>query len=210
MELGAQAIDVLVGSWEGHLTCAETINLSLMASKQSDLRNEMQKSAAELALGCLQHCALLQPNDIRNALIQCRDYQLSTFELALVTVETNGVDRDGLIPEALFEVSKQWEWLHEKRTAKQLHRKDNPHTYEPLATPSFPQQAQQRAQQAVPPQGMPPGVPPPHNMNAHFSNLALGGAPYQMPYMVHPPPPVAQPQHANNPRGNLINEPGEV
>ena len=200
MELGAQAIDVLVRSWEGHLTCAETINLALMASKQSDLRNEMQKSAAELALSCLQHCALLQPNDIRNALIQCRDYQLSTFELALVTVETNGIDRDGLIPEALFEVSKQWEWLHEKRTPKNLHRKDNLQTYEALATPSFPP-----VQHRTPPPPHPNAQSSPYNMNAHFSNLALGGAPYQLPYMV-PPPPVVQPQ---NNRANLITEPSK-
>ena len=31
----------------------------------------------------------------------------------MTVVESNLIDRDSLIPEALFEVSKQWEWLHE-------------------------------------------------------------------------------------------------
>jgi hypothetical protein len=123
-EIGPTAIDVLVTSWEGHLTCSETIKLAHMVSKQSDLHNEMQKSAAELALSCLNHCSLLNPNDIRNALVQCREHSLSAFELALITVETNAIDRDGLIPEALFEVSKQWEWLHEYQTNSTMHRND--------------------------------------------------------------------------------------
>ena len=121
-EIGPTAIDVLVTSWEGHLTCSETIKLAHMVSKQSDLHNEMQKSAAELALSCLDHCSLLNPNDIRNALVQCREYSLSEFKQALITVETNAIDRDGLIPEALFEVSKQWEWLHEYQTNSTMHR----------------------------------------------------------------------------------------
>jgi hypothetical protein len=137
-EIGPTAIDVLVTSWEGHLTCSETIKLAHMVSKQSDLHNEMQKSAAELALSCLDHCSLLNPNDIRNALVQCREYSLSEFKQALITVETNAIDRDGLIPEALFEVSKQWEWLHEYQTNSTMHRKGNRKTFERLADPPLP------------------------------------------------------------------------
>ena len=113
MEIGSSAIDVLVASWQGHLTPSEAIKLALMASKQSDLQNEMRKSASELALSCLNHCSGLNLRDISNALIQCRDYSIRAFEKAMTVVESNLIDRDSLIPEALFEVSKQWEWLHE-------------------------------------------------------------------------------------------------
>ena len=113
MEIGSSAIDVLVASWQGHLTPSEAIKLALMASKQSDLQNEMRKSASELALSCLNHCSGLNLRDISNALIQCRDYSIRAFEKAMTIVESNLIDRDSLIPEALFEVSKQWEWLHE-------------------------------------------------------------------------------------------------
>ena len=73
----------------------------------------MQRAAAELALSCLNHCYSLKANDIRNALVQCRDYSPAMLEKACNAVEISALEtgRDRPIPEALFETSKQWEWL---------------------------------------------------------------------------------------------------
>ena len=130
--LGSIALDVLVTSWEGHLTCSETVSLALKASKaRYERHKEMQRAAAELALSCLHHCSSLHPNDIHNALIQCRQYSLPMLEKACSAVEISALEtgRDGPIPEALFATSKQWEWLYDMSTmndAENAQQNNNP------------------------------------------------------------------------------------
>ena len=107
--------------WAVHFFSFEIFLNLLIARKERD--REMQRAAAELALSCLNHCYSLKANDIRNALVQCRDYSPAMLEKACNAVEISALEtgRDRPIPEALFETSKQWEWLF---AISQLHDGD--------------------------------------------------------------------------------------
>ena len=145
----------------------------------------MQRAAAELALSCLHHCSNLTPNDIRNALIQCRDYSLPMLEKACNAVELSALEtgRDGPIPEALFETAKQWEWLYrmsaenEQPINAQNQQQNNlnaptQHSFQPLDQPQFDAQAAPaHANQVVN-----FGVPLNHlGLDFQFQNLHLQG-----------------------------------
>lgn len=184
MELGSIALDVLVTSWEGHLTCSETVILALKASKaRYERHREMQRAAAELALSCLHHCSSLTPNDIRNALIQCRQYSLPMLEKACNAVEISALEtgRDGPIPEALFETSKQWEWLYLTSNMNESDA-ETAHTNQQnnLIVNNRPKTSFQRLDEPLPdaPPGNPPlnyGLPLINQVDFQFQNMQLQG-----------------------------------
>ena len=53
MEIGSPAINILIDTWEGHLTPQEVASLADRASRCRDA--SMVRAAAELALSCLPH-----------------------------------------------------------------------------------------------------------------------------------------------------------
>nr|CAB3268068.1 zinc finger SWIM domain-containing protein 8 [Phallusia mammillata] len=111
MEIGSAALHILVDSWEGHLTPPETASLADRASRGRD--STTVRRAAELALSVLPQAAALNPNEISRALLQCKDQGAPMLEKACHAVEQAGRS-GGVYPEVLFEVAKQWEWIHQK------------------------------------------------------------------------------------------------
>lgn len=71
MEIGSSALQILVDSWEGHLTPPETASLADRASRGRDAQTV--QVAAELALSVLPRAHALNPNEIQRALLQCRE-----------------------------------------------------------------------------------------------------------------------------------------
>ena len=53
MEIGSAAINILIDTWEGHLTPQEVASLADRASRCRE--DNMVRSAADLALSCLPH-----------------------------------------------------------------------------------------------------------------------------------------------------------
>lgn len=76
MEIGSSALQILVDSWEGHLTPTETVSLADRASHGRDPTTV--QVAAELALSVLPHAHAVNPNEIQRALLQCRE-QVSLY-----------------------------------------------------------------------------------------------------------------------------------
>jgi len=109
MEIGSAALQILVTSWEGHLTPPETASLADRASRGRDAT--VVKRAAELALSCLPHSHALNPNEIQRALLQCKEQGAAMLEKACHAVEQSGRG-GGVFPEVLFDVAKQWQWIH--------------------------------------------------------------------------------------------------
>lgn len=71
IEIGTVAINILIDTWEGHLTPTEVASLTDRASRGGELN--MVRAAAELALSCLAHAQALNPQETRRALLQCRE-----------------------------------------------------------------------------------------------------------------------------------------
>uniref|UniRef100_H2Y5Y3 SWIM-type domain-containing protein n=1 Tax=Ciona savignyi TaxID=51511 RepID=H2Y5Y3_CIOSA len=109
MEIGSAALHILVDSWEGHLTPPETASLADRASRGRD--STTVRRAAELALSVLPHAHALNPNEIQRALLQCREQGAPMLEKACHAVEQAGRG-GGVYPEVLFDVARQWEWIH--------------------------------------------------------------------------------------------------
>ncbi|CAK8682764.1 unnamed protein product [Clavelina lepadiformis] len=111
MEIGSAALHILVDSWEGHLTPPETASLADRASRGRD--STTVRRAAELALSVLPHAHALNQNEIQRALLQCREQGAPMLEKACHAVEQAG--RGGnVFPEVLFDVARQWEWIHQR------------------------------------------------------------------------------------------------
>lgn len=128
LEIGIPAINILIDTWEGHLTPPEVASLADRASRGRE--PNMVRAAAELALSCLPHAHALNPNEIQRALIQCKEQcqvrvtlaldsrSLSGFlqamlERACLAVES-AAKGGGVYPEVLFHVAKLWYELYEK------------------------------------------------------------------------------------------------
>lgn len=128
--IGSVALDVLVTCWEGHLTCSETVNLAQnVRSKSYDKRwRETQRAAADLALSCLSHASSLRPDDINICLTQCRVFSHIMLEKGCAAVEKCAQDnsRDGPIPEALFQVMRQWDWMYQQNIGGMEEQKGPP------------------------------------------------------------------------------------
>ena len=111
MEIGSAAINILIYTWEGHLTPQEVASLADRASRGRD--PNMVRAAAELALSCLPHAQALNPNEIQRALIQCKEQSQEMLERACLAVES-AAKGGGVYPEVLFDVARRWYELYEE------------------------------------------------------------------------------------------------
>ncbi len=111
MEIGSAAINILIDTWEGHLTPPEVASLADRASRGRD--PNMVGAAAELALSCLPHAQALNPTEIQRALIQCKEQSRDMLERANLAVES-AAKGGGVYPEVLFDVAKRWYELYEE------------------------------------------------------------------------------------------------
>ncbi|XP_064602732.1 zinc finger SWIM domain-containing protein 8-like isoform X2 [Liolophura sinensis] len=114
MEIGAPAINILIETWEGHLTPPEVASLADRASRGRD--PNMVRTASELALSCLPHAHALNPSEIQRALIQCKEQSRDMLERACLAVES-AAKGGGVYPEVLFDVAKRWYDLSEQASA---------------------------------------------------------------------------------------------
>lgn len=103
-EIGYPAIEILIKTWEGHLTPQEAASLADRASRCRD--TNMVKAAAELALSCLRHAHALNTPEIQRALTQCKEQSSDMLQRACLSVESMAKD-GGVCPEVLFEVAKR-------------------------------------------------------------------------------------------------------
>lgn len=111
MEIGHQAITLLLERWEGNLTPSEVASIADRASRSND--RAMVRAAAELGLSCLHMATTLNPVEIQRALSQCREEDSQLLDQACQAVE-NAARGGGVYPEVLFDVAKHWFHLHEK------------------------------------------------------------------------------------------------
>ena len=111
MEIGHQAITLLLEHWEGNLTPSEVASIADRASRSND--RAMVRAAAELGLSCLHMATTLNPVEIQRALSQCRDEDSQLLDQACQAVES-AARGGGVYPEVLFDVAKHWFYLHEK------------------------------------------------------------------------------------------------
>lgn len=117
MEIGSAAINMLIDTWEGHLTPAEVASLADRASRGRD--PNMIRAAAELALSCLPNAQALNPSEVQRALIQCKEQSREMLQRACLAVES-AAKGGGVYPEVLFDVARQWFELSEE-AAKSSH-----------------------------------------------------------------------------------------
>ncbi|XP_053208052.1 zinc finger SWIM domain-containing protein 8 homolog [Panonychus citri] len=110
VEIGAQAINFLIDTWEGHLTPAEAATLADRASGCNDPITK--KAASKLALSCLPQAQALNPTEIHRAILQCKESSDSMLQEACLAVET-AAKGGGVCPEVLFHVSRKWYELYE-------------------------------------------------------------------------------------------------
>ena len=78
IEIGTVAINILIDTWEGHLTPTEVATLTDKASRGRD--PNMVAAAAELALSCLAHAQALNPQETKRALLQCKEQSNNMLE----------------------------------------------------------------------------------------------------------------------------------
>ena len=110
MEIGHQAIALLLERWEGNLTPSEVASIADRASRSND--RAMVRAAAELGLSCLHMATTLNPVEIQRALSQCREEDSQLLDQACQAVES-AARGGGVYPEVLFDVAKHWFYLHE-------------------------------------------------------------------------------------------------
>lgn len=111
MEIGSAAINILIDTWEGHLTPPEVASLADRASRGRD--PTMVKAASELALSCLPHAHALNPTEVQRALLQCKEHSKEMLEKACLAVES-AAKGGGVYPEVLFEVARHWDKMAEE------------------------------------------------------------------------------------------------
>lgn len=118
MEIGSAAVNILIDTWEGHLTPPEVASLADRASRGRD--SNMVKTAAELALSCLPQAQALNPSEVQRALLQAKEQSREMLEKACLAVES-AAKGGGVYPEVLFHVSRRWHELSEEAASSQSH-----------------------------------------------------------------------------------------
>ena len=111
MEIGSVAINILIETWEGHLTPQEVATLADRASRGRD--PNMVRAAAELALSCLPHAPALNPREMQRALNQCQEQSGDMLQQACLAAE-GAAKGGGVYPEVLFDVAHRWYSLYEE------------------------------------------------------------------------------------------------
>ncbi|KAL3877929.1 hypothetical protein ACJMK2_035570 [Sinanodonta woodiana] len=124
MEIGSAAVNILIDTWEGHLTPPEVASLADRASRGRD--PNMVRAAAELALSCLPHAQALNPSEVQRALFQCKEQSREMSEKACLAVES-AAKGGGVYPEVLFHVARRWYELAEE-VAQSPNNQDNEHS----------------------------------------------------------------------------------
>lgn len=123
MEIGHQAITILLERWEGNLTPSEVASIADRASKSND--RAMVRAAAELGLSCLHMAITLNPVEIQRVLSQCKDEDSQLLDQACQAVES-AARGGGVYPEVLFDVAKHWFYLHEKNQTSSTNSSSRP------------------------------------------------------------------------------------
>ena len=116
MEIGSAAVNILIDTWEGHLTPPEVASLADRVSRGRD--SNMVKAAAELALSCLPQAQALNPSEVQRALFQAKEQSREMLEKACLAVES-AAKGGGVYPEVLFHVSRRWHELSEEAANSQ-------------------------------------------------------------------------------------------
>nr|XP_011443902.2 zinc finger SWIM domain-containing protein 8 [Crassostrea gigas] len=111
IDIGSIAINILIDTWEGHLTPPEVASLADKASRGRD--PAMVRAAADLALSCLPHAQALNPSEVQRAIFQCKEQSRDMLERACLAVES-AAKGGGVYPEVLFDVARQWFELSEE------------------------------------------------------------------------------------------------
>ena len=107
--------------------------------------------AAELALSCLPQADALNTDEIKSALIQCRDCSEVKMIQACLAIES-AAKNGSVNPEVLFEVARKWNELHEERIGERdrpIQRWRPPANIGQFGIPGQQQQQQQGNQQQL-------------------------------------------------------------
>lgn len=144
IDIGLQAILILVECWEGQLTPPECAAIADRASRSRD--NAVVRMAAELALSTLKYAHALNAAEIRQALAQCKEQSVEMLERALTTIENATRDGNLVFIDILFEVAKRWYEMYYERTGDSLNSDDDvavvdirqPFDNNPTVTPTSP------------------------------------------------------------------------
>lgn len=113
VEIGAQAINFLIGKWEGYFTPTEASNLADRAFLHSSNDPVTKKAASRLALSCLPHAQALTLQEIQRAIALCKEHSSEMLEEACLAVEQVAKAGGELNPEVLFHVARKWYDLYE-------------------------------------------------------------------------------------------------
>nr|XP_039261702.1 zinc finger SWIM domain-containing protein 8-like isoform X1 [Styela clava] len=189
MEIGSAALQILVDSWEGHLTPTETISLADRASHGRDPTTV--QVAAELALSVLPHAHAVNPNEVQRALLQCREQGTEMLEKANIAVEQAGRG-GGVYPEVLFEVARKWQWLHEKTHNRESRNPSPPQYVVPTSVAGNMQQQPQPYPSIQVPTGGPSMAVPVTGMVLHPTSVVT----FQSDNGVRPHQPVGVTVHS--------------
>ena len=123
IDIGLQAILILIECWEGQLTPPECAIIADRASRSRD--SAVVRSAAELALSTLKYAHALNAAEIRQALTQCKEQSTDMLERALTTIENATRDGNLVLIDILFEVAKRWYEMYYERTGDSLNTDDD-------------------------------------------------------------------------------------
>ena len=123
IDIGLQAIQILIECWEGQLTPPECAGIADRASRSRD--NAVVRTAAELALSTLKYAHALNAAEIRQALAQCKEQSTDMLERALTTIENATRDGNLVFIDILFEVAKRWYEMYYERTGDSLNSEDD-------------------------------------------------------------------------------------
>lgn len=123
IDIGLQAILILIECWEGQLTPPECATIADRASRSRD--SAVVRTAAELALSTLKYAHALNAAEIRQALEQCKEQSTEMLERALTTIENATRDGNLVLIDILFEVAKRWYEMYYERTGDSLSNGDD-------------------------------------------------------------------------------------
>ena len=113
IDIGTRALRMLNEKWEGVLTPSEAAQIASRASRGGD--QVLRRTAVELSLSCLQYCQSLNAVEVTQVISMCREQQdAEMLERACSTLE-NASRQGGVQPELLFQVAREWDYLHEEK-----------------------------------------------------------------------------------------------
>ena len=113
VEIGTRALHMLNEKWEGVLTPSEAAQIASRSSRGGD--QVLRRTAVELSLSCLQYCQSLNAVEVTQIISMCREQQNpEMLERACSTLE-NASRQGGVQPELLFQVAREWHYLHEEK-----------------------------------------------------------------------------------------------